>query len=473
MKFFSRYFLFTVLLLSFNNTLKAEIILPSIISDHMVLQQNQEVKIWGWTTYTNEELKVWGSWNNDTITAKASMGRWMVKLKTPSYGGPYTINIKGHDFRQIRDIMIGEVWLASGQSNMQMPVDSTGADFRGVINYKEEIKDADFPKIRFFKINRNIAEYPQDDLHGDWETCSPTSVKGFSAVAYFFARKLYESMDVPIGILESCWGGTNAETWINKDLIEKDYILNSNKLKRPEINGRPTKPGLAYNAMIYPIQNYQIKGVIWYQGEANISNYQIYENLMKTLVSGWRKEWGIDLPFYYTQIAPFKYPNSTYPPYLRDEQLKSLSIPNTGMAIINDVGDKSHIHPRDKRPVGERLARIALSNDYNIQVKNVMGPIFKGASFKNEKAYITFTNVNGGLIIKGKSLNGLEIAGEDQKFVPAKARIKGDTLIVFNKNIARPVAVRLGFDNLGVVNLFNQDGIPASAFRTDDWVPKN
>lgn len=473
MKFFSRYFLFAVLILSSIKTLKAEIILPSVISDHMVLQQNQEVKLWGWTTNTNEELKVWGSWNNDTVTAKASMGRWMVKLKTPTYGGPYIINIKGHVLKQIQDVMIGEVWLASGQSNMQMPVDSTGADFRGVINYKEEIKNADFPKIRFFKINRNIAEYPQDELRGDWEICSPSSVKGFSAVAYFFARKLYESLDVPIGILESCWGGTNAETWIDKDLIEKDSILNANKLRRPGINGRPTKPGLAYNAMIHPIQNYHIKGVIWYQGEANIWNYQIYENLMATLVSGWRKQWALELPFYYTQIAPFNYPNSDNPPYLRDEQLKSLSIPNTGMAIINDVGDKDHIHTRDKRPVGERLAGLALSNDYNIKVENNMGPIYKEVRFKNGKAYITFTNAKGGLKIKGKSLNGPQIAGEDRKFVPAQARINGDTLVIYNKNIAKPVAVRLGFDNLGVVNLFNKDGIPASAFRTDNWAPQN
>jgi len=234
--------------------------------------------------------------------------------------------------------MLVEMWLASGQSNMQMPLDSASPGFSGVINYKSEIKNANYPNIRLFDVFRRVSENPQDDLIGQWKMCTSQNAKYFSAVAYFLPLNLHQSLKVPIGIIYSSWGGTNAETWVRKELIENDTLLSKNRLIREGIY-RPTEPGLAYNTMIYPLMNYRIKGVIWYQGESNISNYFIYKPLMKTLIISWRAAWDIEFPFYFTQIAPFKYGNQTTPPYLREAKRASLDLPGTGMAIINDVGD--------------------------------------------------------------------------------------------------------------------------------------
>ncbi|PHQ28811.1 sialate O-acetylesterase [Leeuwenhoekiella nanhaiensis] len=460
--------LLTFVLLLKSSFCFSKIILPQVLSDHMVLQQDTEVKIWGWTTNTSEKIEVWGSWNTDTVSTLADKGRWMVRLKTPAYGGPFTLHIRGHEKLQINDVYIGEVWLASGQSNMQMPLDSVSKGYRGVTHFRNELQKANYPKIRFFDVYRKMAETPQDDTPGVWIVCTPENARNFSAVAYFFAEQLHLNLEVPIGILHSSWGGTNAETWVRKDFIISDSILNTHKLQR-EGRARPTEPGLAFNAMIAPLQNYSIQGVIWYQGEANIENYQIYHPLMQKLINSWRNQWEIDFPFYFTQIAPFSYRKRTKPPYLREAQLQALDISLTGMAITNDVGEAGDIHPRNKRPVGERLAKLALSRTYNRTAVNDMGPVPDTVIFKKGKAYVSFKYASGGLTGRVNETSSIKLAGADRKFYPAQAQIKDSILIVQSEKVQEPVALRVGFDNLGEVKIINTEGIPASPFRTDDW----
>lgn len=438
--------------------LKADIILPSLISDNMVLQQNQLVTIWGRSTIKDETLKVIGSWCKDSVTVSVKNYVWKTQLRTPGYGGPYTIFIKGHETKKISNVLIGEVWLASGQSNMEMPVDSTGKGFRGVTNFRGKIAGANYPGIRMFTVPKVTSITLRDSCGGSWAVCSPQTVGKFSAAGYFFAKTLHDSLNVPIGVIHASWGGTNAETWVRKEVLTNNGEFSNTDL--------PKDAGTRYNAMIYPVQNYNIKGVIWYQGESNKIRATTYRDLMETLIISWRKEWNADFPFYFTQIVPFIVPGKSTE-LLREAQFQTLSVPKTGMVVTSDFSDLNHIHPRQKEEVGRRLALWALAKDYGKKVI-CSGPLYKSMIIEGNKIILHFDYAESGLKTKGSAeLKFFRIAGNDHIYVPAVAVIKGNTVEVFNEKIPNPVAVSFAFSDSEIGNLFNNADLPASLFRTD------
>lgn len=461
-----------ILALFFNlgSSVRAEIVLPAILSDNMVLQKESEVKLWGWkTTWPNGEIRIICSWSRDTVRTSAQMGEWSAHIQTPASGGSHEIRIES-DFESklISNVLIGEVWLGSGQSNMEMPVDSIHWDFPGVLNFKEEVKSADFPEIRLFLVKLQKSPYPQNDLKGEWVICSPETVKEFSGVAYFFAKKLHEELSVPIGVIASSWGGTNAETWINKEVLSKHPDLmepfeDSSNLSK----WYPTAPGETYSAMIHPLQSFTIKGVIWYQGESNRNRPEAYPKVMKALISSWRAQWGIDFPFYFTQIAPFNYKYGTPSFFIKEAQSRCLNIAKTGMAITSDVGNLKHIHPQDKQTVGERLARIALKKDYGKDISH-SGPVFQSMKVVKQEVVLNF-DFSEGLHANVETLKLFEVAGVDEVFFPAEARIIGEQIVVSSKKVKDPAAVRFAFADTAQPKLYNEAGLPASPFRTDHW----
>ena len=448
---------------------QAKITLPSVISDNMVLQQNTEVTLWGWTTQVNESLEITASWDQKLIPVNALNSRWEVMIKTPSYGGPYTLTIKAHETIKISNVMIGEVWLASGQSNMEMPVDSIHKGFHGVVNREKVIASGENPAIRMFTVLKRTSDFPQDNCEGVWEVATPKTVKLFSATAYFFALKLNAELNIPIGIIHSSWGGTNAESWLRGELITDNKSLYNAYLKlfNPQKTW-PVAPGARYNTMIHPLEKYTIRGAIWYQGESNRENANVYSEVMTKLIMSWRSVWGSEMPFYYAQIAPYTYDNGISSAYIRESQLQNLSVPNTGMAVTNDIGSLETIHPKQKREVGERLALWALAKNYNKKIV-FSGPIYRSCEVVKNKIIVSFDYVGDGLKSNGKTLNCFQISGVDSVFVPANALIKGERIEVSSSRVKYPVAVRFAFSDIAEPNLFNSAGLPASAFRTDEW----
>lgn len=443
-----------------------EIWLPSILSDNMVLQQRSNVTIWGWTTATSEEITVYGTWNNEKVTTKAYQGVWSLKLPTPKAGGTYSVMVEGHQKLELRNVLIGEVWLGSGQSNMQWTPKN------GLENVEEEIKNANYPEIRFFQVAQRISDKPQDQLKGKWEVCTPETMEKFSSVAYFFGRDLYKNLSIPVGLINSSWGGTPVEVWLKEELITENGQLNEAAKKLNEVAWWPSKPGLAYNAMIHPITKFNIAGCIWYQGESNRVNPVSYYSSFPLMIESWREEWGKDLPFYFVQIAPYKYddPNGTDAAHVRDGQLNTMkNLDNTGMVVTNDIGDLENIHPINKQDVGHRLALWALAKTYGKEELQYSGPVFESMEIKNKKIVLNFEHAEKGLMQKGKDLREFFIAGQDKVFYPAKAKISGSTVIVSSSKVKNPSAVRFAFTNGALPNLFNSEGLPASAFRTDDW----
>ncbi|MGZ3924344.1 MAG: sialate O-acetylesterase, partial [Flavisolibacter sp.] len=301
--------------------------LPAIIGSHMVLQQKATITLWGWCD-PQEKVKIKSSWDTTTYRATGSWtAKWSVQLPTPAAGGPYTISIEGNNSILLEDVMIGEVWVCSGQSNMEMNVNWG-------LPYQDEVAKATNTKIRFFQVPRTTSEFPQEDVKTKWVVCNPEDMKNFSAAGYFFGKKLEESLDVPIGLISSNWGGTPAETWTPKELVENDTVLRSAAAKLNPSNGWPVKPGFAYNGMIYPIIQFTVAGTIWYQGESNVGTADTYTRLFTTMISSWRKAWQKDFPFYFVQIAPFAgYGDNSSSAFLREAQTKTLALTNTGMVL--------------------------------------------------------------------------------------------------------------------------------------------
>ncbi|TKG96920.1 sialate O-acetylesterase [Puteibacter caeruleilacunae] len=436
---------------------------PSVISDNMVIQQNDSVAIWGWTTETIEKITVTGSWNNQPASCKAFQGKWMVRLATPKAGGPFSISIKGHEELTLSNVMVGEVWLASGQSNMQWNAK------RGFNNAKEEVAKANYPNIRLFHIPRHQATSAQQDTPGEWKECTPESMEEFSAVAYFFARNLHQQLDIPIGIINSSWGGTPAEVWVEEQVVERDQELVEAQKQLPENNWHSFKPGRMYNAMIAPLIPYTLAGSIWYQGESNRVAPYTYTKLFSGLIDCWRQKWGSEFPFYYVQIAPFKYKEKNAGVLIREAQMKAMTVPNSGMVVVSDIGNINNIHPGNKQDVGKRLANWALAKTYNKTGITYCGPIYRDMEKEGKNIIIHFDYAESGLMMKGKELTHFEIAGDDKVFVAANAKIIGNTVKVWNKKVKQPVAVRFAWDNIAEPNLFNKAGLPASCFRTDNW----
>ncbi len=480
---------------------KAEIKLPAIISNNMVLQQKSSVALWGWAN-PNEQVFITTSWNKKTINTKAnSDGKWLTYVSTAKAGGPYTIQFKSSNIITVTNVLLGEVWLASGQSNMEFFMAKTkSSSYTGVLDYENEIKAANYPNIRQIDVaNKNAAEL-QPDFKGDWKIGSPSTVDTFSAVAFYFAKQIHLATGFPVGIINSTWGGTAAESWTNQRVLENDADLkvlvdryNDQVTKYPkalqdfqqamevwkqdstkakpmaQVKPNPDKaPFRLYNAMIAPLIPYTLKGVIWYQGENNADRAYQYRKLFPKMIANWRSDFKNDeLPFYFVQISPHRSQN----PELREAQLLTYrNTPHTGMVVTTDNGDSLDIHPRNKKLVGERLSLWALKNEYGKKDVTASGPLYKAMQVDGNKIKLQFDFVDGGLVTSdGKDLNEFTIAGEDQKFVPAKAIIQGDKIIVWSDDVSKPVAVRFAWRNVPKPNFFNKAGLPASPFRTDSW----
>ena len=443
--------------------------LPDIFSDNMVLQQNQKIHFAGYAE-PGQRIKVIASWNKDTVKAVTLYNaKWSVDLTTPAAGGPYEITVIGDKTITIKNLLIGEVWLCSGQSNMEF---NAAWHYN---NYREEIKNANHPEIRFFHIQKKSAPYPQEEVRGKWEICTPETVGSFSGVAYFFGRTIYESLHQPVGLIESCWGASPVATWTPQEVYKNNQRLTASAAKITQRPWSPVKPARAFNAMIAPITDFSIAGVIWYQGEANTKNSSTYQQAFSGLIRSWRNLWEKQFPFYFVQISPFKCATPYGGAMIREAQLKTYrQTVNTGMVVVTDITiDTSNIHPKNKQEVGRRLANWALAKTYHSEVINYSGPLYRSMKIKGNKIVIYFDFAADGLMKKGDELTHFIIAGKDHQFVPAMAKIQDSTVIVFSPKVKRPVAVRMGFKNTAIPNLFNTAGLPASPFRTDDWEVKS
>jgi sialate O-acetylesterase len=453
-------FKFVFILIS--GTMMANVSLPNIFGDNMVLQRNSEVKIWGWGN-PKEEIKLVSSWNNQEYKVTTNnQAQWELKIKTPEAGGPYSISIKGYNELVLKNILIGEVWVCSGQSNMEMSVNW------GIDNGEEEAKNAANLNIRFFTVPKLTATTPQNNLLGNWIESTPETMKNFSAVGYFFAKRLREDLkNVPIGLISSNWGGTPAEIWMPEEVIQNDAVLLENAKKLNEQEYGPRQPGRAYNAMIYPFVGFKIAGALWYQGESNVGS-EVYDKTLSALITSWRKGWEDEFPFYYVQIAPFKNGSNNFSNViLRNSQRKLLKeINNTGMVVISDVSDTIDIHPKDKKSVGIRLANLALANTYKTNSNLVNGPLFKEIKMDKNKVIVSFDYADG-LHFKDKITKQFEIAGADGTFYPAEASIKNNQVIVTSKKASKPAKVRFAWGNTIQSDLFNKANLPASCFISE------
>lgn len=456
---------FLVINLSWNAKLLAIIRLPPIMSSNMVLQQNSQATLWGWSD-PSERFTITCSWKTtvDSVTAMNS-GKWKAKISTPSPGGPYTITIKGRlNSIVLENILIGEVWVCSGQSNMEMS---------NTQQIRDELPNCKNDNIRFFTVAKATSEYPQESAEGKWVSCNEESLRRFSAVGYFFGKKLHQELNVPIGLIQSAWSGTPVELWEPKDIIESDPVMKEAATKIRDVTYRPNKPGLIYNAMIYPISNYTIAGTIWYQGEGNTTRAYAYQKMFTGMIGEWRRQFNNEFPFYYVQIAPYTYENTYEAALLMEQQTRSLSYPKTGMVVITDLVDniKSQ-HPLNKLDVGLRLANLALAETYK---KGIPAPVYKNPIYNRmeivkNKINLYFDYAPNGFKVKGEGTpTELLIAGADQNFLPANVKLEKDRIVVSNKQIPNPVAVRFSFSNTGMSNLFNKEGLPITPFRTDNW----
>lgn len=489
--------------------------LPRVFSDNMVLQRDLPIPVWG-QAEAGEAIQVTLEKAKATVKADAS-GKWMVRLPAQPAGGPFTLTVKGKTEVKFQNVLIGEVWVCSGQSNMAFTLDRCS-------NGPAAITDANKPNIRLFTVTLKTAAVPQTDVDGGpWQVCTPETVKQFSGVAYFYGRELNEKLNVPIGLINTSWGGTGIEPWTPPvgfasfpqtqqyfDQIEqadRDYVKSQSDFiaKRAEwakaaaavkldgadkladepvmpdhpfTHGGHGLPTVIYNAMVAPLVPYGIAGAIWYQGENNCvrNDGPVYGAKMKALIQGWRQVWDQgEFPFYYVQIAPWqygvKYPgNADRLPLTWEAQLETLSFPNTGMAVITDVGDTEDIHPTNKEAVGKRLALWAMAKTYGQKDLVFSGPLYKSMKVENDKIRVSFDYVGGGLAAReGKPLTWFQVAGEDKQFVDATATIDGDTVVVSCDKVKSPVAVRFGWNELAEPNLMNKEGLPASPFRTDRW----
>lgn len=449
----------------------AEVKLPAVLTDHMVVQRDVPVLIWGWDDAGSE---VTVSLGDQIAKAKAGDdGRWQVALPAQKAGGPHEIKIKGSSEVTLSDVLVGEVWLCSGQSNMEWTVSNSN-------NPQEEIAAANHPQIRHIKIPHVPADQPQSNVASQgWQVCSPQTVAGFTAVGYYFGRHLQKELDVPIGLIGSNWGGTRIEPWTPPEGFKavpalKEIADNLDQYPAKNNEGKINhQSALAlYNGMISPLLPYPIRGAIWYQGESNNGEGMLYYEKMKALVAGWRSVWNNDaMPFYFVQLAPFKYGGD--PARLAgiwEAQTKALEIPHTGMAVTVDIGNVSDIHPRNKQDVGKRLALWALAKDYGKKDLEYSGPLYSGMKVDGNKVVLSFDHVGQGLVSRdGEPLSWFTIAGDNKEFVEAKAEIVGKTVVVSAEGVEKPAAVRFGWHQEAEPNLSNKNGLPASPFRTDSW----
>jgi sialate O-acetylesterase len=495
---------------------QAEVRLPHVFSDHMVLQRNQPIPVWGWAepgetvTVQMGETSVRG--------AADAQGKWRIMLPSQTNIGPFTLTVSGSSTVTFHDVLVGEVWLCSGQSNMEMGM-------KMIRDSANEIAAGFHPQMRLLLVPRKISPLPVEDFDSHWNVCNPETLSqggwnGFSAAAYFFARELQAKLNVPVGVIESSWGGTRIEPWtppngfaavttlsniseqvqlalptstehkraLNKALADMELweeaargsMLSEGMVPElPTVSSNfwvelnPQTPTALYNGMIQPLVPYAIRGALWYQGESNHGEGASYTDKMKALIAGWRQLWEQgDFPFLYVQIAPFVYDNEDPEilPVFWEAQNAALKIPNTGMAVINDIGDTQDIHPKNKAEVGRRLALLALAGTYGQRNVIASGPIFRDLKPDGATLRVNFDSVGSGLASRdGKPLSWFEVIDANGSgFVPADARIHGNTIILSAKNAPHPVAMRFGWNKTAEPNLMNREGLPASAFRAGD-----
>ena len=455
-----------LLFITFSSVVIAQTKLPSFFSDNMVLQRNESVAIWGYDN-SGVQVTVSGSWGNEASIKSDKEGAWKLKLQTPEAGGPYTISIRGSKELELNNVLIGEVWLCSGQSNMNMPL--KGYTNSGINGNNEAILNAKNDQIRFFNTEIKASLEPLKDVSGQWLEAEPSTVVDFSALAYYFGVKLHSVLNVPIGLIHTSWGGSSVEAWMDEQTLSQfEEIEIADQI--PE-KGANRSPSLLYNGMLSPFVPYGLRGFIWYQGESNVNRAGEYRKLFSTMIGSWREKWQQDdMPFYFVQIAPFGYGKNSA--LLREAQMQTMqTVDNTGMAVTLDIGDCNDIHPSEKKIIGDRLAYWALVNDYGVKGVSCGSPVYKSMENDSEgKLKVTFDYNQNGLTTFGKNLNGFEVAGTDKVFHAAQAKINGDkTVSVWSEMVEKPVAVRYAFDNCTEASLFNTEGLPASSFRTDDW----
>ena len=450
----------------------AEVKLPSIFCDNMVMQQQTQAAIWGKAS-KNATVSVSTSWNGKSYSAKASAdGSWKVKVATPKAGGPYEITISDGKSLKLKNVLIGEVWVCSGQSNMEMPM--KGYKNQPIMGGLDAIMLSSNSNIRLFSVKKATSVEPLDDFAGEWNLCEPENVAEFSATAYYFGLTLNKVLKVPVGLINTSWGGTRIEPWIS-EMGCKNFDWVKLPEKKPIENLSQQTPTVLFNAMINPIVGYGMRGAIWYQGESNRNEPKEYQKLMPGLIENWRSLWGIgEFPFYFVQIAPFDYgPTGLSSAYLREAQLKaSTAIKNTGMACIMDIAEKDCIHPAAKETGSKRLALLALAQTYGIKGIASQSPVLKEMKADAGVVKLTFDNAPNGLTSYGKELSCFELAGANKRFFPAKAFITGTGIALISPSVAEPVAVRYAFKDFIVGDLFSTEGLPVSSFRTDEWEPE-
>lgn len=441
--------------------------LPGLLSDHAVLQRDSKVRLWGWCPSV-WDLKIVCSWApKDTVCVKSDMYcAWECFVKTPKEKGPYTIQFIGWENkleREISDILIGETWLCSGQSNMEYNMSYRISDANDV---SEEVKN---DQIRFFKVKKATSRYPVEYIDGYWEVCSPDTYQDFSAVAFFFGQHLYKSLNIPVGMIGSYWGGTAIEPWINENGYQSDLHLLELSQKQQIPGWSPTANSSIYNAMINPVKNYTVAGVLWYQGEANNERPCDYGDLLTGMVKGWRNEFRSEFPFYFVQIAPWDGYAHRNAAYLREQQsLVAENLDKTEMIVITDlVNDISDIHPNMKKNVGERLANVALCKTYNKNEINPFSPTVKSVEVDGNKLII-HTNAVGKLKSKTFPIKHFEILDKEGHIYPATAKIlENGCISVSAKGVKSPVDVRYCFTNDAMPSIFDSNGLPLAPFRTD------
>jgi len=493
----------------------ADVRLPALFTDHMVLQQGQKNRIWG-SADPGEEVIVTIASQRQSATAN-DKGKWQVTLDALPVGGPHSLSITGKNKLAVEDVLVGEVWICSGQSNMQWEV-------RQANDGDLEAKTAQYPKIRLISVPQVGTQQPQDNFNGKWELCTPETAATFSAVGYFFGRQLHQTLDVPIGLIDDAWGGSACEAWVRRDLLEKDEkyqplvarweqiernlaavdakqveadyqkrvsqwqaAANAARAENKPLPPRPqnpvaqltgnARPGNIYNGVLKPTIGYGIRGAIWYQGESNAGRAYQYRDLFPLMIQSWRDEWQIgDFSFYWVQLADFMAekpePAGSTWAELREAQTMTINkLPNTGEAVIIDLGEGRDIHPRNKQDVAKRLARWALARDYGISNLPYHSPQYKSMEKQGSKIVLSFDHTGGGLYtFDTTNPVGFAIAGSDQKFVWADAKLVGDDKIeVSSDKVAEPAAVRYAWADNPVCNVYSREGLPLTPFRTDDW----
>lgn len=446
-------------------TTRADLKLHGLFADHMVLQCDQPLPVWG-TAEPGQKVSVSVAGRQKSATADAA-GMWKVVLDPLKAGGPVEFTVTADRTITLKNVLVGEVWLCSGQSNM-------GWSVRLSANAEEETAAANRPQIRMFTATRREADAPRTDVEGSWQECSPKTVPAFSAVAYYFGRELQKSLKVPVGLIHSSVGATRAQAWMSRPVLEgtpdfKDVFTQHEREKaNPKATVKPVAPSSLYNGMIAPLVPVAIRGTIWYQGEGNVGSPQLHQKLFPALIRSWREAWGSEFPFLYVQLANHlarkDAPVESYWAMLRESQRLTLSVPKTAMAVAIDIGDESDIHPKNKQEVGRRLALAAEATVYG-KDRVYSGPMVESMKREGEKLRLTFKHVGGGLVFKDGKGAGFAIAGADKKFVWAQAKIDGNSVVVWSPQVSMPTMVQYGWADNPEVSLYNNEGLPASPFQ--------